>query len=307
MSASRRLLQLASASLSLAGLLAVTDASADVQACLSASEKGQRARSAGKLREARDQFVICGAEGCPGIVRHDCAQWNSELAQTLPSVVFGARDNQGRDLFDVTVTVDGEPLVKKLDGKSVTVDPGKHTFRFETQGFPAVTQVALIKEGERARVFNITFDGGTTTPITATPSPSTTPPVVGGESGITPASGHSPYPWILVGVGGAAIVAGVVIAVTAPERPSNCNEDTEKCTQLEGQSSADFAKDKEQAGKADSQPALGYAVAIGGTAVVIGGLVWHFLEPVGGNKGTGFRLAPWTTGQSSGIALGGRF
>src|SRR5689334_11089164 len=114
----------------LGALVRAAPARADVQACLTASEKGQRARSAGKLREARENFVICGADSCPALVRHDCAQWNSELATTLPTVVFGAHDKSGRDLFDVTVSMDGEVLLKKLDGKSVTVDPGKHTFRF---------------------------------------------------------------------------------------------------------------------------------------------------------------------------------
>ncbi|MBX3217579.1 MAG: hypothetical protein KF850_36445, partial [Labilithrix sp.] len=47
----------------LGALLSVTSASADVQSCLSASENGQRARAAGKLREAREQFVVCGGDG----------------------------------------------------------------------------------------------------------------------------------------------------------------------------------------------------------------------------------------------------
>src|SRR5882762_600347 len=86
--------------------LATTAAEAgatDVQACLSASEKGQNARKAGKLREARENFLVCGSTSCPALVRHDCAQWNSELASSFPTVVFGAHDKSGRDLFDVTV------------------------------------------------------------------------------------------------------------------------------------------------------------------------------------------------------------
>src|SRR5687767_2185517 len=93
-----------------ASLVTASFARADVRACVEASEKGQKARKEGRLREARDQFVICQAEGCPAIVKHDCAQWTSEVAQVLPSIVFGARDSKGRDLFDVTVSMDGEPL-----------------------------------------------------------------------------------------------------------------------------------------------------------------------------------------------------
>ena len=221
---------------------------------------------------ARPVSTSSSAEGrrCPALVRQDCAQWNSELAQTLPTVVFGARDERGRDLFDVIVSIDGEPIVKKLDGKSVTVDPGKHTFRFEAEGFPAVSETVLIKEGERARVFNVTFDreGGSEAP---------TGPA-GGDKG------HTPYPWIVVGLGAVGVAAGAVIVVTSPDRPSNCDGSTQRCTRLAGQSDDAFRKIQEDAGAADSQPLVGYIVAGSGLALVAGGLVWHFLEPTGSEK-----------------------
>ena len=287
-------------------LLAAAPAFADVQACLAASEKGQRARSAGKLREARDHFLTCGQDACPTLVRQDCAQWNAELARTLPTVVFGARDAEGRDLFDVTVTMDGEPLVTKLDGKSVTVDPGKHTFRFETQGHAPVTETALVKEGERARLLDVTFpDGG----AAATSSPSSSPATVTAEPSVDARGpGHTPYPWIVVGAGAAAVAAGAVIVLTAPDRPSNCNEATQTCTPRDGQSREDFRADQERAGTADSQPLLGYVVAAAGLALVAGGLAWHFLEPTGSEKASSaLRVMPWTTGRSSGLSLGARF
>lgn len=153
----------------LASGLASSRASADVQACLGASEKGQRARTAGKLREAREQFLLCSSDGCPAMVRRDCAQWQSEVIATLPSIVLGAKDRGGRDLFDVTVSVDGEPLVKKLDGKSLPIDPGPHTFKFEMAGAPPVIERALVKEGEKTRVITVTFAIGT--PSSDTPRP----------------------------------------------------------------------------------------------------------------------------------------
>ena len=285
-------------------LFVARSASADVQACLAASEKGQRARSAGKLREAREYFLVCGAEGCPKLVRQDCAQWNSELAQTLPTVVFGARDKDGRDLFDVSVSMDGEVLVTKLDGKSVTVDPGKHTFRFEAAGQPPVEEVALIKEGERARVLNVTFGGGS--------GPGAQGPTPSDQRGTSPAGGHTPYPWIVVGLGAVGVAAGAVVLFTTPDRPPSCNEETKTCTRGPSQSDADFKKDQEQAGRADSQPIAGYAIAAGGLALVAGGLIWHFLEPTGGEKSatnaaTNVTVLPWTTGKSSGLTLGARF
>lgn len=270
-------------------------ASADVQACLAASEKGQKLRSQGKLREARENFVVCGSESCPNVVRRDCNQWNSELAVSLPTVVFGAKDRSGKDLFDVTVSMDGEVLVKKLDGKSVTVDPGKHTFTFVAPGLTPLSETNLIKEGERARVINVTLEGGDSPPSQG----GARPPA--GEEGE-----HSIPPWIVVGIGGAAVIAGAVIFVTTPDRPSNCNKDAQTCTRKPDESDADLAKDKDQAGQADSQPVLGLVVAGVGAAFVAGGLIWHFLEPVGPKTGD-VKLSPWTTGKSSGFGISGTF
>jgi len=288
--------------LALGALLAVSHpARADVPACLDASEKGQRARSAGKLREARERFLACGAASCPALVRQDCAQWNSELSQTLPTVVFGARDTQGRDMFDVSVSMDGEPLVQKLDGKSVTVDPGKHTFRFETAGMPPVEEVALVKEGERARVISVTFGAGTG----STADPAT---VRAAQDESSSRGGHTPYPWIVAGLGAAGIAVGAAVALTAPDRPGNCDADSRTCARGAQQSDADLQKDREQAATADSQPLLGYLIAGGGVAVVVGGLLWHILEPTGADKSAAsLRVLPWTNGQSSGLGLGGRF
>ena len=86
-----RVRSLISTLVALAILVPCTAHAADdttVEACLSASEKGQRARASGKLREARDHFAVCGGSGCPAIVRRDCAQWQSELESSMPTIVL---------------------------------------------------------------------------------------------------------------------------------------------------------------------------------------------------------------------------
>lgn len=269
-------------------------AAADVQACLASSEKGQRARANGKLREARESFLVCGSESCPAIVRRDCAQWTSELTTALPTVVFGAKDKGGRDLFDVNVSMEGETIVTNLDGKAVFVDPGRHTFKFETAGAPPVTETLLVKEGEKSRVVNVTFAIGEAANTGSS------------DAGPSGDGGHSIFPWIIVGIGGAGIVTGIVLVATTPTRPGNCIEATQTCQRLDNQSDADFKADQEQAGKADSQPVLGWAITGIGAALVVGGLLWHFLEPTG-EKAARTKVAPWTTGQASGLALGGSF
>lgn len=280
----------------------------DVQACLAASEKGQRARSAGKLREARDHFLVCGGEGCPGMVRRDCAQWQSEVIGMLPSVVFGAKDKQGRDMFDVSVSMDGEVLVKKLDGKSVAVDPGPHTFRFEAAGLGPLVERALVKEGEKSRVITVSFaEGGAGSGDAVTPprDPDGKPPTGDG------ARGHTVWPWLVVGLGAATMVAGVVILATAPAFPAGCSKDNKSCAKdpTGKETEAAFKTRQETAGRAEAQPVEGILVAAIGLGVLGAGLLWHFLEPTG-ERSTALRFTPWASpvaGGQAGASFGASF
>ena len=55
------------------------------------------------------------------------------------SVVPAAKDKKGRDIVDVKVSIDGKVVTETLDGKALPVDPGVHTFRFETKNAPPST------------------------------------------------------------------------------------------------------------------------------------------------------------------------
>jgi hypothetical protein len=291
----RRLL--ASAIVLASALASGSAAATDVQACLAASEKGQQARAAGKLREARERFLVCGGDGCPAIVRRDCTQWQSDIVGLTPSIVFGAKDKQGRDLFDVTVSMDGEPLVKRLDGKSVLVDPGPHSFSFEAAGHKALVERALVKEGEKTRVITVTFTDG------AGPAGAPTD----GREPAEPAGvrGHTIPPWIVFSVGLAGVVAGTVVVLTA--LPSNCNKATAKCVKNPGETDAQLAADQDQAGQSDARPTLGFIIGGIGLGVAAGGLLWHFLEPTRERSSTALRFSPWAAPGAAGFGVGRAF
>ncbi len=282
----------------------------DVQACLNASDKGQRLKADGKLREARVQLQICTNEGCPAIVRRDCSQWLNDTAGLMPSVVFGAKDKAGRDLFEVAVSMDGEVLVKKLDGKAVLVDPGPHTFSFQLAGQPPLVERALVKEGEKARAISVQFAGD---PVATKPAPPvgpvTPPPPAADEPPPPPsrAAEHSLIPWVVVGVGAAAVVTGVIVLATAPSLPASCDADTKKCVRMVGQSDASFTEVQDRAQSSESRPVLGGVVLASGLVVVAGGLLWHFLEPTGPKKTTAWHLSPFTGPTGTGASLGGTF
>jgi hypothetical protein len=127
------------------------------RACIAASEQGQDLRHTGHLRAAREALLQCTAPSCPDLVRQDCSRWLGEVLALSPSVVIGARTTQGQDVTDVVVTVDGQVLTRRLDGKAATVDPGVHAFHFEAPGFVALDQRVLVREGEQNRILTVSL------------------------------------------------------------------------------------------------------------------------------------------------------
>ena len=243
------------------------------------------------------------------MVRRDCSQWQSEIIAMLPSVVFGAKDKQGRDLFDVTVSMDGETLLKKLDGKSVNVDPGPHSFKFEIAGSPPVIERALVKEGEKTRVITVTFnDGGGTASTTDAAVPTQTPrDHVTEPSGGSEPRGHTVYPWIVVGLGAATMIAGAVVIIASPALPAGCNATTKTCTRGATESAADFGSRQEDAGRSEAQPTEGLIVGAIGLGVVAGGLLWHFLEPTDDRRSGALHVTPWASHTTAGGSVGFSF
>ncbi len=125
--------------------------------CVAASEKAQQLRNAGKLIEARDQLAVCGRAECPKIVQGDCTQWMAEVLNALPTVIPAAKDRAGKDIVDARLTIDGKPVTDTLDGKAVPVDPGVHTFRFETKGAAPIEQQVVVRQAEKNRILPVTF------------------------------------------------------------------------------------------------------------------------------------------------------
>jgi hypothetical protein len=165
--------------------------------CLAASDQGQQQRDDGKYHRARESFATCARNVCPAMVRRDCLKWLADLDQATPTLVFGARNEAGGDLVDVTVLVDGALLLSKLDGKPVAVDPGTHLLHFQTAGYPAVEQQVVVRAGEKERLLSIQF--GTPPPLVPSTPPAKTRAEGGDEEPRTSA-------WVF---GGIAIVAFV--------------------------------------------------------------------------------------------------
>ncbi len=141
--------------------------------------------------------------------------------------------------------------------------------------------------------------------VTAPPPSATAPPAPQAE-----VREHTALPWVVTGVGLAGVAVGVVILVTAPSLPPFCNATLGSCTRQSGETATDFSNRQAEAGRSKNQPTIG-AVIIGiSAAFVVGGLLWHFLEPTGPVEKTGKikpTLEPAVAPGYAGMSFGGTF
>ncbi len=266
------------------------------KACVAEADQGQKLRSEGKLSLAREQFVRCSRDECPGPLRQDCAQWMNEVVASLPSVVVGARDSAGRDLVDVRVSIDGSEVASELDGKPISVDPGVHTFRYERAGSGPVEEKVVVRAGEKNRPLTVTFasseSGGEKTK-TAKPDagPKSTEPSA-------PSSGPPALAYVLGGVGLAALGAAAYFDLSASSDVDNLRK---TCAPNCQQSQVDSVRTR--------YTVAGVAAGVG--AVSLGVAAYLFLskpeksEPRVGRAALRFELRPAPSGATAG--LGGAF
>src|SRR5262245_14249497 len=90
-----------------------------VDRCVNANTAAQSHRREGKFGAARAELVVCVDASCPALVRDDCVRRLDELDGAQPTIVFDAKDEEGRDVSEVTVEIDGRPFAERLDGIAV--------------------------------------------------------------------------------------------------------------------------------------------------------------------------------------------
>lgn len=142
----------------------------------------------------------------------------------------------------------------------------------------------------------------TTTSPTAAPTTTTTAPPPAAEQ-----QEHTAAPWIVVGVGAVGVIIGVTLILTAPALPGNCSKSSDTCQRVGPQTDADLQNDRETAGRAKGQPVVGGVVAGIGGALILGGLLWHFLEPTGPKDSGRAKLRPVVSPGFGGLSLSGSF
>ncbi len=256
--------------------------------CIAADTDGQELRRAGKLAEARDKLRLCADPACPSMVQGDCTTRLDELDRVQPTVVFQVKDASGADVSAVAVTVDGKPLVDRLDGTALPVDPGSHVFAFSAAGAagqPPVTRTLVLFEGEKDRREKIAL-GGAPGAAPATAGAATIPL---GETtlagGAAPAAGE-PAPashglggrkllgLVVAGAGVAGLAAGGVFGALTLSEKSRQQSD---CASATSCNSPGQAQSDHSAGMTDGLVStVGF---IAGGALLVGGAVLFFTAP----------------------------
>lgn len=127
-------------------------------ACAAAHAEAQRLRGVGDLRGARERLLLCSRDPCPKVVQDECIPWLADVERAMPGLVLQARTADGRDVPDVRVLVDGQPIAERLDGRAVDLNPGEHALRFEPARGPVIEQRIVIAEGEKNRIFRVTVE-----------------------------------------------------------------------------------------------------------------------------------------------------
>jgi hypothetical protein len=252
---------------------------ADKATCVEAYEEGQKQRASGSLKASLDLFRVCAEPDCPTATKKDCAIWVAEVEASLPTVVLGAVDGDGNDLVDVRVKVDGQPLVSRLDGKALALDPGKRVLVFERDGAPPLTREVVVKQGEKDRKIEVAW--------TAVGKKDETEAEGGGIA-------ISPGVWVLGGIGLAGLTVFGVFGGLALSEKSDAKE---TCAPTCSDSAVSSIRTKLIV--ADVSLAVGIASL--GAAVVLG-----VVSAVDGG-GEGEKKAAWSVfvGPTEGGALGG--
>ena len=256
--------------------------------CLAANEAAIALGNQTRLRDERAKLLVCAATSCPTDVRAECARRVGELNVAIPTIVFEARDAAGKDLAAVRVTVDGELLAERLAGTALSIDPGTHTFAFETSGQPRVEKELLIREGEKDRRERVAF--GIVAPVAVASREGAAAVVVAPETATSLGLGSQRIGALVaagVGVVGIGLGVGFGLAAWSKHDAANSACPTSQCAAQHG---VDLWNQSHTAGNVST-----VAFIVGGVGLAGAATLWLTAKPTaGGAPATQVGLGPGT-------------
>jgi hypothetical protein len=170
--------------------------------CAAAFEQSQHLRNSFQYVEATEQALRCANPQCGAVLSEECGKLYGELQAATPSVVLGARAEDGTELGSVSIDVDGGSRRVAIDGTPLLINPGNHEFTFSAAGFKSTRQTAVILTGERFRPIVGVLTKDAPEPVKSAPPPERAP--------LAASSGGVPLASYVLGGIGLAGFAGFV-------------------------------------------------------------------------------------------------
>lgn len=273
-----------------------TIARADDAACIDANERSIALRKDGKLRDALKVLAECTDPACPSDVKEACVKRIAKVNEAMPTIVFAAKNGAGEDVTDVTVTMDGAPLLTTLDGRPLSLDPGSHAFVFTAKGQPPVDRTLVIHEGEKNRQETVRV--GPAAPEPPPPERPVAPPPPPPTWGTQKIAGV-----VMAGVGVVGLGLGTTFGLVAMGDQSSEKKDcsTSSCP------NPGAAKTEYDSATRDAT--ISTVSFIAGGALVAGGAALFFLArtPTDAPKTGRIQVVPSVDARSRGLLLRGEF
>lgn len=127
-------------------------------ACIEAYKSAQESSRSGHLSRAREQALVCARDPCPAVLQKDCKEWVADVEQRVPTVMVVVKDGEGKDVTDARMIIDGVVVPKRVDGRSMEIDPGEHKIEIFAEGRPKLVQTIVAREREKGREITFAYE-----------------------------------------------------------------------------------------------------------------------------------------------------
>ena len=195
------------------------------QQCANSYETAQRERARGAFLEATQAAQACSQIECNSLIVHECIKLLEQFKNETPSMVFSARNGRGEEIANVKVEIDGKLVTEHIDGLPIAVNPGLHTFRFQTEGEDPVEIKHTARVGDKNRLIEVQL---------GKPLPATTAPAAGAAGApVAPAPVQhvsKPIPAASIVLGGVGIVGLGVFGYLRLKATSDYNDLSNGCS-----------------------------------------------------------------------------
>jgi hypothetical protein len=208
----------------------VSSARADdtAQQCATSYETAQRERGKGAFLEATQAAQACSQIECNALIVQECIKLLEQFKAETPTIVFSARNGRGEEIANVKVEIDGKVATEHIDGLPIAVNPGLHTFRFQTEGEEPVEIKHTARVGDKNRLIEVQV--GKPVPVGPTAAVGAPGAPAAPLEPIRAEGGSKPIPAASIVLGGVGIVGLGVFGYLRLKASSDYNDLSGSCS-----------------------------------------------------------------------------